>query len=114
MNTALDEIEFLARSPNRIRVLDALTAEPIERYDIEDATGVSRATLGRILDDFEERGWVTREGRQYETTHVGNYVDREFTGLVERFEPVPALNQVGQWFPQEGSDSTSDVSPGWR
>lgn len=102
MNTALDEIEFLARSPNRIRVLDALTAEPIERYDIEDATGVSRATLGRILDDFEERGWVTREGRQYETTHVGNYVAREFTGLVERFEPVPALNQVGQWFPQEG------------
>lgn len=102
IESPLAEIEFLARSPNRLRVLDVLRTGPITRYEIEEMTDVSRATLGRILDDFEERGWVKRESRQYETTHVGNYVAREFTRLVERFGPVPALNKVAQWFPEEG------------
>lgn len=98
----LAEIEFLARSPNRVTVLEALTDGPIERYDIEETTGVTRATLGRILDDFEERGWVIENDRQYETTQLGTYVSREFTALLEGFEPVPALNEVIQWFPEAG------------
>lgn len=100
----LEEIAFLARSPNRVRVLNALVAEPMERNHIEDETGVARATLARILDDFEERKWVTRNRRQYETTRVGYYVAQEFTTLLERFEPVPVLNEVAEWFPEEGYD----------
>lgn len=100
----LEEIEFLARSPNRVAVLDALTEGPIERYDLEDTTGVARATLGRILDDFVERGWVVESDREYVTTDLGAYVAREFIGLVERFEPVPALNEVIEWFPEDGFD----------
>lgn len=102
--SALEGIEFLARSSNRVRVIDALETAPMGRRDIEEETGVSRATLGRILDDFEERGWVRRDGRTYETTLVGDYVAREFTALLERFEPVPGLNELAQWFPEEGFD----------
>lgn len=102
MDSALEEIEFLARSPNRVTVLEALTEGPIERYELEETTGVTRATLGRILDDFEERGWVIEDDRQYETTQLGTYVSRAFADLLERFEPVPALNDVIQWFPEEG------------
>lgn len=104
IESPLEEIEFLARSPNRVRVLDTLGDTPLERHQIEDETGVSRATLARILDDFEERGWVTRDDRQYEMTPVGHYVAREFTDLLKRFEPVPKLNDVGEWFPEEGFD----------
>ena len=68
---ALEEIEFLARSHNRVRVLDALTDGPLGRYELEDATGVARATLGRILDDFAERGWVTEADRTYRHTQLG-------------------------------------------
>ncbi|WP_331233229.1 helix-turn-helix transcriptional regulator [Natronorarus salvus] len=100
----LEEISFLARSPNRPRALVALGAGPVERRDVEDETGISRATLARILDDFEERGWVTRNGRLYERTPVGEYVAREFTALLERFEPVPALNGVADWLPEAGFD----------
>ncbi|WP_254544305.1 helix-turn-helix transcriptional regulator [Halomarina pelagica] len=104
IQSSLEEIEFLARSPNRIRVLDTLTAEPMKRHEIEAGTGISRATLARILDDFEDRGWVIREGKQYETTPVGNYVAQEFTDVLKRFAPVPGLNEVAQWFPEEGFD----------
>lgn len=102
MDSALEEIEFLARSPNRVSVLDALTGGLIGRYDLEEKTGVTRATLGRILDDFEERGWIIEDDRRYETTQLGAYVSREITDLLERFEPVPALNEVAQWFPEDG------------
>ncbi|MFC7009581.1 hypothetical protein [Halalkalicoccus salilacus] len=37
-------------------------------------------------------------------TPVGHYVAREFTDLLKRFEPVPKLNDVGEWFPKEGFD----------
>jgi predicted transcriptional regulator len=31
-------------------------------------------------------------------------VSREFAGLLERFESVPALGEVAQWFPEAGFD----------
>jgi len=98
----LAEVEFLARSANRVTVLDALTEGPVDRYELEETTGVTRATLGRVLDDFRERGWVREEDRTYEATQLGAYVVREFTTLLERFEPVPALNEVAEWFPEAG------------
>jgi predicted transcriptional regulator len=104
LETPLEELEFLARSPNRVNVLDALTQGWIGRYELEETTGVTRATLSRILDDFENRGWVIKKDRQYETTQLGTYVSREVMSLLESFEPVPALNEVAQWFPEEGFD----------
>lgn len=102
LEAPLEEIAFLARSPNRVVVLDALTEGPVDRYELEESTGVTRATLGRILDDFTGRGWVVETDRTYETTQLGTYVSREFSGLVDRFAPVPALNEVVEWFPDEG------------
>lgn len=102
LGAPLEELEFLARSPNRVRVLDALGQDPRGRYELEDATGVTRATLGRILDDFEQRGWVSEDDRQYRTTQLGAYVSREIATVLERFEAVPALNEVAQWFPEDG------------
>ena len=101
---ALAEIEFLARSSNRVTVLDALVDGPVGRYDLEEETGVSRATLGRILDDFTERGWVVEDDRRYEATALGAYVSRTFADILARFEPVPALNDIAQWLPEEGFD----------
>lgn len=101
---ALEEIEFLARSSNRVRVLDALSDGPVGRYELEESTGVARATLGRILDDFEARGWIVADDRQYRATQLGTYVSRELAAALERFGPVPSLNEVAQWFPEEGFD----------
>ena len=102
LGAPLEELEFLARSPNRIRVLDALTRGPVGRHTIEETTGVTRATLGRILDDFANRGWVWEDGRQYQTTQLGAYALREMSTALDRFAPVPGLAEVAQWFPEDG------------
>jgi hypothetical protein len=47
---------------------------------------------------------VTRTGRQYEATLVGEYVLREFAGLLTRFEPMPEINEIAQWFLKEEFD----------
>lgn len=102
MKSSLDDTGFLARSANRVRALDALTAGPFERRDLEEATGISRPTLTRILDDFEKCGWVTRDRRRYEATKLGAVTVQEFIALLKRFEALRKLDEVIRWFPEEG------------
>lgn len=98
----LEDVEFLARSANRVRALNALTAAPIERHDLEEITEISRPTLSRILDDFEDRGWVDQDRRYYEATKLGSFTAREFIGLLNRFKALQALTEVSRWFPDGG------------
>lgn len=84
MSTALDDIRFLADSSHRLAAMEALADEPRSRADIRTVTGASAATVGRLLSDFERRGWVTEEGRQYALTPLGRFVSREFTTLHAR------------------------------
>lgn len=99
----LEEIAYLSRSRNRVLVLAALTADTTppghetpghEPRALRETTGVSEATLNRVLNGFQERGWVRRgeEGR-YRATPEGEHV-------AEAFEPVvgsmAALGQLGE------------------
>lgn len=102
MNCPLEAIEFLARSVNRVRVLNTVTNGPSERRDLEDETGISRPTLSRILDDFEQRGWVVREKHRYQATQLGMFINREFIHLLNQLKVAHVLRDVVQWFPEDG------------
>lgn len=102
MPTALDDVAFLARSANRVDVLAALADAPHERSELEAATGISRVTAKRILDDFTDRGWVTRSGRHYETTSLGDFVEREFASFFEAMRAANRLQDVVRWLPDDG------------
>lgn len=101
MATALDEIAFLANSPNRVAVLQALTEAPHTRYELEDTIGISRATIGRILHDFEANAWIRRTGQTYEGTPLGAWVCEEFTRLLGVMEIEQRLHEVLPWFPTD-------------
>lgn len=101
MTQPLDEIEFLARSEHRVEVLDALAAQPHSRSDLRVLTGASSSTIGRMLCEFEERGWVERVGHQYEATQPGAFVADGLMSLLERMETEQALRNVWQWLPTE-------------
>lgn len=99
--SSLESIEFLARSPHRVVALDAIRAEPRTRDELRELTDASRVTLGRILTDFEERDWIVRVDRHYETTSRGAFIAAEFTRLVSNLDALETLPDVLAWFPGE-------------
>jgi predicted transcriptional regulator len=101
MESALEEIEFLALSPNRVATLRHLAAEPHTRRELVELTGASQPTLGRILSDFEERSWIERDGSTYRATVTGKLVSQGFGDLVSILETDVELRPVVRWLPTE-------------
>ena len=101
----LEEIEFLARSANRIEVLAALVEQPQTRQTLADRVGISQPTLGRILRDLTDRRWITTDddGR-YRATATGELVTTGITDLRERLATETKLREVIEWFPAEAVD----------
>jgi hypothetical protein len=48
MTRALDDVAFLARSRNRVTVLEALSERHRSRAELEASTGVTKVTAGRV------------------------------------------------------------------
>jgi|AntDeeMinimDraft_5_1070356.scaffolds.fasta_scaffold00482_4 predicted transcriptional regulator len=89
-----DDVEFLARSENRVVVLDSLREGSATRPALQDRLGIDRVTLGRILAAFEDREWVGTDGESYATTFLGDIVaDRfdEFRSFVATARDLRAL-----------------------
>lgn len=101
MTSALDHIEFLARSAHRPTVLEALAEGPQTRHDLRERADVSRITMRRLLDDFADRGWISQENGQYEATRRGQYVAREFAALSRNLDALEELGEAATWLPIE-------------
>jgi predicted transcriptional regulator len=101
MESALETIEFLALSPNRVETLRRLAESPHTRQELVEATGASQPTLGRILSDFEDRAWVERDGSDYRATVTGELVSRGFGDLLDILDADADLRPVVEWLPSE-------------
>lgn len=100
MQTAFDDIAFLATSRNRVTLLEALTdGEPHTRQELMESTDVSRPTLARILDDLEARTWIIQNGQTCRITPLGKWIHEEFTALLETLGDERRLREVVRWFP---------------
>lgn len=104
MESALEEIEFLALSSNRVEVLNLLSADRQTRTELAAATGASQATLGRILGDFQERSWAKREDGEYVATATGRLVSAGFTDLLEILGTERKLRELVQYLPTDAMD----------
>jgi predicted transcriptional regulator len=100
----LDDVEFLARSDHRVEVLRTLASGPRTRPDLNDETGISQPTLGRVLGDFEDRNWVERDGREYGLTPFGELVCGAFEDLLATVETVQELGDLNDLLPTDGMD----------
>lgn len=99
---ALEDVAYLARSANRVALLDALASGSHTRRDLADRTGVAPTTIGRILNECQERGWVERTAdRTYTTTATGTLVVGEFTPLVDAMETIRTLGEAAAWIPAD-------------
>lgn len=104
VESPLEPVEYLVRSPHRVTVLDAIDERPRERHELRELTGVSRVTLSRMLAEFEDRSWIERTNGLYETTAEGAYVAEEITGLLANVTTLESLDGAMAWLPTEAFD----------
>ncbi|WP_226038837.1 ArsR family transcriptional regulator [Natrinema sp. DC36] len=104
MESALEEIEFLALSANRVEVLGLLAEGRHTRNELAASTGASQATLGRILGDFEDRSWIRHDGSEYVATATGRLVAEGFTDLQEILETEGKLRDIVDYLPTHAMD----------
>ncbi|WP_458209910.1 helix-turn-helix transcriptional regulator [Haladaptatus sp. NG-SE-30] len=109
MESPIEDIEFLARSNHRVGVLDTLAEHPCDRKDLQEGTGASLPTLGRILGDFENRRWITRNGPTYELTPLGEFVAEQFRNLRDAMATERKLRDVWRWLPREMEGFSVDL-----
>lgn len=96
---ALEDIAYLARSRNRVRILEVLASEALTRAELTDRTSIARTTIGRILNELSERGWVERtDAGTYTTTPIGRQVIAEFTPIVDTMSVIQNLGETVAWF----------------
>ncbi len=99
MDAALSELEFLARSENRVRVLQLLATGCHTRGELGETTGASQATLGRILEDFSARSWVRQESEGYVATVTGQLLAEGLSDLLETVETERKLRDIVPYLP---------------
>lgn len=104
MEAALSELEFLARSKNRVRVLQLLATEAHTRGELGETTGASQATLSRILEDFSERSWVHRTDEGYVTTATGTMLADELARILGTITTERKLRAVASYLPADAFD----------
>lgn len=103
MTDALTDIAYLARSENRVRVLDALVDGSLRRDALREQTGLPRQTLSRILDELDARGWVDDDHARLTATPLGAYVLREFEQLRDRLTAAKGVADALQYLPEDAA-----------
>lgn len=99
---AVDDVAYLSRSINRIRILDALTNGPYSRRKLAESTETSRTTLDRIVNELEERGWAERTpDGDYVGTAAGTRLMEEVRPFVDSVEAVRRLDEAVAWLPSD-------------
>lgn len=99
---ALSDIAYLSRSRSRVTILDAIATESYSQSELETYTGVARTTVGRVINEFEERGWARRTAHgEYTATPSGERIIAEFKPFVQTVEVVRTLGDLVAWLPLE-------------
>jgi len=99
---AMDEVAYLSRSASRVRILDALVTESLTRSELQNTTEIARTTVGRIINEFEERGWVRRTvDGAYTATPTGEGVISEFKPFIESIQTIKDLGDLVVWLPTD-------------
>ena len=99
---ALEDIAFLSRSINRVKVIDVLTDRPASRQELVESIGTSRATIDRVVNEFENRGWAERTAEgTYTATAWGIHLHEQFNPFLESVAALHRLGRTVEWLPTD-------------
>ncbi|MDS0476838.1 winged helix-turn-helix domain-containing protein [Natrinema sp. 1APR25-10V2] len=98
----LEEMAYLSRSENRLRILHVLTQHQYEPRELAEETDVPRSTLRRIVTELVDRGWAERTiDGTYVATPVGELLAAETDRYVGAIQAIQALDSAVRWLPRE-------------
>lgn len=101
----VENIELLARSEHRVRILDLLCEHgSLEKHALGSRLDASRTTVGRNLAALEEQGWIRRTNGDCTITRQGELVAKAFDDLVGEVELAAKLQSFMQWVPDGSLD----------
>jgi predicted transcriptional regulator len=90
----LEDIAYLSRTENRVEILETLTEGDRSTRELRDETGTSKATVNRILNEFEERSWTRRTSDgTYEATPRAEHIAFQLRPLIRSMEAVASLGE---------------------
>ncbi len=102
---AVETLEFVARSPCRIRVLETLQdTSPVSRESLKEEVDVVRTTLLRNLHGLVERGLIRERDRYYEITSAGALTAAGVSNALERIDTAIRLRPVFERIPASELD----------
>lgn len=100
--TVIEDMAYLSRSGNRLRLLDILGATRYTPRELAEMTDIARSTLRRILNELEQRGWVERTiDGEYTLTPTGENVSAETARYVDALNAIDALGEAVSWLPDD-------------
>lgn len=92
MDATIEEIETLARSCRRVRILEELRKErALTRDELKERIDGARTTIQRNLDTLVKHGWVQYIDREYRITQTGELISDKFRELVDVVEVTQQL-----------------------
>ena len=99
---AIGTLEFVARSPSRISILETLAEDGIASRDsLAAEVDVVRTTLQRSLQGLTDRGLIRERNRQYELTAAGALVTSGLSAALEGVGAATRLKPVLERLPAE-------------
>ncbi|ELY66524.1 helix-turn-helix transcriptional regulator [Natrinema versiforme] len=97
---AIETLEYVARSPSRVRILETLSAEgAVSRDALRAEVDVVRTTLQRNLTGLIERGLIRERDRRYELTSAGSLATGGLSTAIERIDAAERLRPVLERIP---------------
>jgi len=101
----IEEVEFLARSPARVRILEALQeGGTVGKDELSRKLNVSRTTQMRNHRALESHGWIEETSQGYRLSPCGSYVAEELLDLVDTVTAAKRLQPVLQWLDPDDVD----------
>lgn len=98
MEGIIEEIEFLVRSPMRVRLLETVSDRGgMEKDELREAFDAARTTLTRNLEALEGHGLVRCDRREYSITPSGRAVLHDCLDLVETMDVARRYAGFFRW-----------------
>lgn len=99
---AIETLEFVVRSPSRVRILETLSEMGVaSKESLAAEVDVVRTTLQRSLQGLADRGLVRERDRRYEITSAGSLATAGLSTALDRVAAAKRLGPVLERIPAE-------------